>query len=303
MPPLVTAPQAAGLPTVPYLTVAEFKAAPTDVDTASLYPGGSQQQQDDALAAVIGQASSAMDAYVHYTLGATLDTDTSRSRVRKDGYVVVTTRGIPVLEVDSFSIGLLPSQMTAVTSTAAADAYIEDNTIWMPAIASPTSPPRMSAYGIGDRVFCQYTYVNGYANTLLNATAAAGATSLSLRSPLGIYPLTTLVIYDSGLSETVQVASSYVASTGAGPVTVPLVSATVNQHLTVGISVSALPPNVKKAAVLWTTALIKTRGAAGVVLDSIDGHPDKMATEEGGGLEDIALAESMLSRYILPTYF
>lgn len=302
MPPLYVAPQAAGLPTTPYLTVAEFKAAPTDVDTTSLVQGGSQQQQDDALAVVISQASAAMDKFVHYTLGATVDTETrARVRVTRDGYVRVPVKGIPVQEVDSFQVGLVPSQMQTIL--AGTDMWIDDNVIHVPVMAATSLPPRVALFGPGDRVFCQWTYVNGYANTLLAAVAAAAATSLSLRSPLGIYAGTSLTIYDSGLSEVVQVASGYVSNTGPGPVTVPLVSPTLNQHLTVGISVSALPPTVKKAAILWTTALIKTRGAAGIVLDRVGGRADKVSGEEGGALEDIALAETMLTPFILPTYF
>ena len=71
----------------------------------------------------------------------------------------------------------------------------------------------------------------------------------------------------------------------------------------VGVSVSALPPNVKKAAILVTTAFIKVRGAAGLVLDTIDAHAVKEATDEGGAVADMAFAESLLARYILPTYF
>jgi hypothetical protein len=300
--PLYTAPQAAGLPTTSYLTVAEYKAAPTDIDVTSLVPGGSQQQQDDSLAEVIAQASSAMDAYVHYTLGATLDTETrARVRVTRDGYVRVPTRGIPILEIDSFQVGLTPSQMQSIVS--GADAWVEDNVIYMPVMAATSLPPRVALFGPGDRVFCQWTYVNGYANTLLTATASPGDTSLHLQSPLGIYPGTSFVIYDSGRSETVQVASGYASSTGAGPVVVPLATALLNQHLTVGISVSALPPNVKKAAVLVTTALIKVRGATGIVLDSIDGKATKEAGLEGGALGDIEMAQSLLKKYILPSYF
>lgn len=303
MPSLYVAPQAAGLPTVPYLTVAEYKSAPTDVDVTSLVPLGTQQQQDDSLAEVILQASSAMDAHVHYTLGATLDTETARVRVRPDGYARVPVRGIPVQEIVSFQVGLVPSQLVALPATSGGNIWIEDNVIMVPVIAATSSPPPPTIFQPGDRLFCQWTYVNGYANTLLSQSANIGDTSLHLQSPLGIYPGTTLVIYDSGRSETVQVASSYVSSNGAGPVTVPLTSGLLFPHLTVGISVSNLPANAKKAAVLVTTAFIKTRGATGIVLSSIDGPADKEAALEGGAIEDISFAESLLSKFILPTFF
>jgi hypothetical protein len=299
--PLLLAPQAAGLPTASYLTVAEFKDAPTDVDLASLVSGGDQQQQDNQLATLIAQASAWMDGYVHYPLAATLDTETRRNvRITRDGYVRVPVRGVPILEVDSFSVGIVPSQMAAITS--APDGWVEDNVIWMPVIVT-TIPPRTSIFGPGDRLFCTWSYVNGYANTLMASTAAPGASSISVASALGIYAGTNLTIYDSGRTETVVVASGYVSTTGPGPTVIPLAGALQFAHQTVGISVSALPPNVKKAAVLATTAFIKTRGSAGLVMDTIaSGHP-KEATGEQGGIEDLAMAEQLLQRYVLPTYF
>jgi hypothetical protein len=300
--PLIVAPQAAGLATVPYLTTAEYRAAPTDVDLTSLVPGGSQQQQDDMLATLIGQASSWMDGYVHYTLGATLDIETARARVTRDGYVRVPTRGVPVQEIDSFFIGATPSRVQAVSAAAAADAWFQDNVIWMPVIVAGSSPPFVSQFGPGDRVFCRWSYVNGYVCTLLSATAHAGDTSLQLQSPLGVYAGTNLTIYDSGRTETIVVASTYTSSTGPGPATVPLVGALASDHLTVGISVSNLPARAKKAAVLATSAFIKTRGSAGLVLESIDAHAVKEATDEGGAIADLALAEMQLQPLVLPYY-
>lgn len=298
---LIVAPQAAGLPTVPYLTVAEFRAQPTDIDLTSLVPRGSQQQQDDTLAEIIAQASSAMDAHVHYTLGATIDTET-RARVRVDqrGYVRVPTKAIPILEVLSFSVGLIPSQMQAITS--GADAWIDENVIHMPVAVATSLPPRAALIGSGDRVFCKWTYVNGYPNTLLGATANAGDSSIEVRSPLGIYPGASMTIYDSGRSETVQAASSYVSSTTPGLASVALAAPLQNAHETVDISVSALPPNVKKAAVLATTAFIKVRGQSGLVLDSIEPSGEKVV-QESGAAADLEMARKLLKRYVLPTYF
>lgn len=299
--PLIVAPQAAGLAAVPYLTTAEYRAAPTDVDLTSLVPNGSQTQQDDMLATLIGRASAWMDGYVHYQLGATIDTEARRVRVHNDGYVRVPTRGVPILEVDSFSIGLIPSQLTPLTS--APDGWVEDNVICMPVVfgAATIAPRQLTAYSFGSRVYVQYTYVNGYPNTLLTATAAQGAMAISLRSALGVYAGTSLVIYDSGLTETVVVAPTYVSTTGPGPTSVPIVSGLLNPHLA-GVSVSALPANVKQAAILATTAFIKVRGTGGLVLDEIRSGTPKESSGEQGGLEDLALAEMLLQRYVLPFY-
>lgn len=300
MPSLIVAPQAPGLPTTPYLTVAEFKAAPTDVDLSALVPGGTQQQQDDALTALIAQASSWMDGFVHYTLGATIDTETRPGvRVRADGYVRVPTRAVPILEVVSFSVGIIPSQSMSIVS--AADAWIDDNVIHMPVAVSTALPARMAIAGPGDKVFCEWTYVNGYPNTALAATANALDTSIKVASALGIYPGTTLTIYDSGESERVQVAATYTSTTAPGVTTIPLVSGLQFAHKAVGLSVSALPPNVKLAAVRATAATIQLRGSGGLVLDAVAGTP-RVATDSPAG-QDLTLAKALLTRYVLPTYF
>lgn len=298
---LIVAPQAAGLPTTPYLTVAEYKEQPTDVDLTSLVPHGSQGQQDDTLAQIIAQASAAMDAHVHYALGATIDTETKPGvRVQQTGFVRVPTKAVPILEVISFEVGLIPSQMSAITN--GADAWIDENVIHMPIALSTALPARTALIGAGDRVFCRWVYVNGYPNTSLAVTAMAGASSIQVPSALGIYPGTYLTIYDSGRSETVAASSSYVSTTQPGTTTIALAGPLVNDHLTVGISVSALPPNVKKAAVLATTAFIKVRGQSGLVLDSIEPTGEKVVHETGAA-GDLAAARDLLRRYVLPTYF
>jgi hypothetical protein len=292
---LYIAPTAAGLPRTPYLTVAEYKADPDAVDYSSLVPGGSPQQQDDALAQRIWMASGRMDRFVHYVLGATQDTEMTRARVRRDGTVLVPTRGMPILEIDSFLVGGVPSALAAVTTAAAADAWVSRCTIRMPVIVANY----VAAFGVGDRVYCQWTYVNGYPNTLLAVDAAAGATSIIVQSSLGIYPGKQLTIYDLGITESITVASSYVGGFGSST-TIPLVSGLVTGH-SAGVAVSALPSDVKKAAVLMTTAMIKTRGSGAMVMESLDDErPGR--SETGSALEEIALAESMLVSFVNP-YF
>jgi len=111
------------------------------------------------------------------------------------------------------------------------------------------------------------TYVNGYVNTLLSGPAAVAATSFTVASALGVYPGLTMTIYDvtAAGTERVVVAPTYVP----GATTVPVVTPLRFRHAT-GISVSNVPPRVKQAAVLLTSALIQTRGNDAIVLDSLD---------------------------------
>ena len=65
--------------------------------------------------------------------------------------------------------------------------------------------------GIGTcEYFCQWTYTNGYVNTYLGASVAAGATSIEPLDLTGILPGTMLTLYDLPYDESIQVASTYV---------------------------------------------------------------------------------------------
>lgn len=305
MAPIYTAPNAAGLPYTPYLTVAEYQNDPDAIDTSDLVPGGTPQQNADALYQKIIQASSWMDTFCHYVLGATIDTETCRARIRSDGYLKVPTRGVPIREIEYFNLGLFPSGMASLSNSVIGDIWTEENIIWIPAYLSENSGGRtgVSFFGPGDKVFCQFQYVNGYANTLLSGNVSAGGTSIPVKSSLGIYPGMQLTIYDIGFTETILVDSSYVGGVGAST-TIPLqVGTTLQFNHSSGVSVSDLPATAKKAAILATSAHIKTRGGGAMIMESVtEENPGKEESGEAGGVEDLALAASLLQKFRINYY-
>jgi hypothetical protein len=298
--PLVLAPQRAGLPRAPYLTADEYLAVPTGIDIENLIEGANEDAQLDALALAIEDGSSVMDNYVHYVLGATVDTENARVRVNREGRVRVVCRAIPILEVRSFSYGLTPSLMTAVDQTSAQDAWIEDNILEMPVFGSSTTvQPRLApGIGFGDRLYCLWTYVNGYANALLATAVTGGATVFTPRDTTGIYGGMQLTVYDVGAKEAITVDPSYVP--GATPI--PLLAGTTfaNSHAG-GVAVSAMPAAVKRAAVHATTAMLKgAPGSSALVAESAEGEPKATGRDADGWLEDIAKMEYELRRFVLP---
>jgi hypothetical protein len=300
--PLVLAPQRVGVPRAPYLTVDEYLAVPTGVDTENLLEGREEAAQRDALALAIEDGSSAMDNHVHYVLAATVDTENGRYRVNRECKVRVVCRAKPILEVRSFSFGPTPSTMTAITADAAVDAWIDDTIIEMPVYGpSGVALPRLSpTWGIGDKVYCAWTYVNGWPNTLLAAPAAAADTSVVVTDPTGISGGTQLTAYDVGAKERVTVDPSYVP----GSSTVPLLAGTslAFPHKT-GVSLSALPAAVKRAAVFATTAMLKgAPGSSAIVAASVEGEPHTTGSDTDGYVEDIARMEHLLSPFALPFY-
>ncbi len=69
-------------------------------------------------------------------------------------------------------------------------------------------------------------------------------------------------------------------------------------HATLGISVSALPPAVKEAAILLTSAFVKSRGREAVVMSAIrQAQPNQTTKDFGGATGDAMLATSILQQF------
>lgn len=281
----------------PYITPAEYTNAPTAVDVTQLIPGGSAAANAVELANVIGRASSYADRICHQVLAATTDTDpTRRWRVNADRRIVVPLRYKPVLEIDAISVGDTPSLLGPLGPADLADVTIlGDSLVEIPyqsiGLATVGQPlPAPASTVTPGRPLVQVTYVNGWANTTLSATAAAGTAQLTVASALGVYAGTVLSVYDDATgSESVTVSS--VSGT-----TLTLAAPTLYAHAA-GVSVSALPPVVKQAVILLTSALIKTRGAVATVMAAIAASPNRTAKSEPDGVRDALEAVWMLSDF------
>lgn len=302
MPPLFTNPQSLTiLNRIPYLGLSEYMAAPTGVDVDTLYVGGSDQEQLDGLAALIADASALADQFCFGqwgTIGASSNTEDGTYRVDRNGFVRFVCKTKPVLEVDSVATGPYPNQ--TATMDAATAAYIRltaERVLFLPAWVSMASaaPSLIVPPATGDQAYVKVTYIAGFPiATLTGATGAviaAGSTSLTISNTLGMYAGTQLRVYDAtGYSETVTVQSvtdaTHIALTAPTlyPHTIPAPPDT--------ITVSALPPSVRRAVVLLTSSLIETRGDQSIILESMDtGHPKSATSEFPGssGLVDDAL--------------
>jgi hypothetical protein len=277
------------LGSTPYLTLTEFKNAPTSVDVDDLIGGGTQAVQDAELTNVIARASSMMDTYCNQVLTATLDTETMRVRPKRDGTLVLHPRYWPIRSVSAISTGKSPQYLYAVDTTTV---WIEPMEVIIPQAQSwPTGFNTSSMYGID--VFVQMSYVNGWANTTTSATVLSNAANLPLRNVTGIIPGDTLTIYDGINTENVTVATSWTPTTGAA--SVPLAANTTFAHATVGTSVSALPPAVKQAAIYYVTALLKARGSVALVMDSVS--PGRTIEDTMGIHADITMGQTLLQPF------
>lgn len=273
----------------PYITAAEFKASATGVDVTQLVPGGTSAENAAALVTKIARASSYADNLCHKVLAATLDTQSGCYRLRPDGTIRVPLDNTPIIAVVSVSLGYRAGQLTPLGDLSGIgfrkkSIAIPVTGLSLGGTAGPGVPARAG------QVFATVQYVNGWANTTLTAPAAAGDLSVTVAQPLGMFPGLPVQLYDGASTEPAVVSAAYVQ----GSATVPLAAPLGFAH-TAGVAVSALPPFVKEAVVLLTTALIKTRGAESVVMGAMEAEPEKAEKIEAGGLEEFDLAVDLLS--------
>lgn len=277
-----------------YLTVAEFKNAPTSLDINNLVSGGNQQAQDAELANIILRASSYMNEYLNQDLVAKKMIETQRVRVNNQGFISLHPNNNPVIALESFQYGPTPNNLQTLTDPS--QCWFEAQQVIVPlsqmsATYSSAGPLSFGSYGARQQIFAKYTYVAGYVNTGI-VTAVAAATSLTVSSGTGIIAGQTLRIYDGALSETVTVASTYTY----GSSTVPLTSALVSSHVA-GVAIGNLPTAIKQAAILLTTAFIRIRGDKSNTMNITTSAQTSNASTNNRFSSDIQLALDMVSLY------
>lgn len=207
---------------VPYLSIAEFAAAPTGLDLSNLVEGGSTAAQNQALAELIARASAIADNFcfgASGTLCASLNTEADQIRADKDGFYRIHPRYWPILAVESFSVGPTPGDLESIVLSSD-NCWIEESefVVTQGVLSSVTSvgPLQFGRGGIpGYREFAEWSYVNGWPNLFLAAPIVADAMSFtSTVVPQGVFPGTQLNFWDpasNGSDEVVTVTNSYVA--------------------------------------------------------------------------------------------
>jgi hypothetical protein len=279
----------------PYLTLDEYKQAPTALDYGNLVQGGNQAAQDAELTNAITRASSYIDQYCNQVLAATVDTEQQRTRLRPDGTVRLHPKYFPVVSLNSFSYGYYPGQLNALTDFSTT--WIEEQEIIVPlnngALTTSSAGPLAIGFTPGTRAetFVNYSYVNGYPVAVLASNVSSGATSITLDSGVGVIAGQVLKIYDGAYTEDVVVANNYTY----GSATVPLVSGLLYAHQA-GDAVSSLPAAVKQAAILITSAYLKIRGDASLVLDVTNRPGSQIDGSQKVGT-DIAHAQEILKPF------
>lgn len=264
----------------PYLTPTEYNNAPTSMDVNNLIPGGSAQANATALQETINRASSWIDQFTcgsWGTLCATVETENARVWGSYRNTIIVHPKYWPVVEVRSFTYSALPGGLAAtsgasVTPSSGITVYPQEFEVSTSAATTFNTTGTTgfggwgASYGIRCRAEydCLYTYVAGWPNTTLAASVAAGASSVQPSVVTGIYPGSLMTIYDLPNDEPCVVASTYVPGSAVVPLSAPL----QNSHSTTA-TITNMPPAIKQAAILATTAFIKQRGSGALIAADI----------------------------------
>ena len=278
-----------------YLSVAEYKNAPTSIDYDNLVVGGNSAAQDAELARVILRASSYMNEYLNQSLLADTYVETQRTRITPQGFLSIHPNQTPIISLEAFAYGPYPGGLTAIPNPDYTWFEPQQMIIPLSQIATNWSSQGPLGFGGGlgatSQVYCQYTYVAGFVNTT-TVTAVAGESSLTVLDGTGIVAGQRMRIYDGAKFEQVTVASTYTY----GSNTVPLVAPLVFSH-DPGAVIGNLPNAIKQACILITTAFIKIRGDNSMTMNITTQPTYNQISGSNRYGSEIQLALDMVDKY------
>jgi hypothetical protein len=288
--------------TLPFVTVNAFKAHPTFLDLLNLRSGdNSLADQTEQLNEILLEASNWVDNFCEQPLEAHVAVDNERIRVDRYGRIIHKPFNVPVVSVTSISVGTYPNALSALNT---ATIWIEDAREIVAyaqplALTSNVGPLQFGTLSQGVEQYTQWTYVSGYTNTLLASTVTSGVSSLPVSDATGIAAGQVLRIMQPGSREAVTVAPGYTATTG--PTSVPLVSPTQFAHdITAGaIGVSALPPDVHLAVIMYAVAVLLRRSdtPANTAFPGSLSKPSVSGGKSSNGENLVSEAEAILTPY------
>ena len=297
----------------PYISPAEYMQTPTAVAVKNLVPGGTQDEQMAALAAVISRASDRVDTICFHradgTLAAGPSTESGWIRPKDNGSLQLICNYKPILEVDGMAIGSGPGELENIGQTAAETITIAGQIVQLPGLDLGGRPSNFlgGRPTNNGRVYVVWRYVNGFPHTSLAENAKEGEEVLTVgpttpdgEDVYGVYPGTQLTIHDGAYTEVVVVTSVEGLKLNlAAPLQfdheVPAVPDTTR--------VSAVPWIVEQATISLTSNLIKMRGTRAMVIPSSSGKsaaPPKQADGQAGAKTDYDEAVAMLKPFTVP---
>ena len=272
-----------------YLSLAEYKNAPTAIDYDNLVVGGTQAQQDAELMTVIGRASSWINTHLNQSLIARTMTEQQRTRMTPQGNLIIRPEINPVIAFNSLSYGPTPTNLTTVTDLSSL--WFESDKVIYPIAQMSLSYSSQGPLSFGfppsarSQIYVNYSYVCGYVDTVGSGTA--GTSTVTVTDATGIVAGQTLNFYDGQYSERLKVASNYTYGSTTVPVTTPLA------YTHTSATFSGMPAAVKEAAILVVTDFLKVRGDNSLTMAVTTRATSGPSVQDVIG-SDLALAKELL---------
>ena len=278
---MVTAAPQDEIPVIPFVTTAAFKAHPTFLDLGNLRSGDSLLVDQDAeLFNILLMASEMVENFCNKPIGAHIQTDYKRLWPDRRGRLYLYPDHSPVRALLSYAYAATLGSFTTVTAPLC---QIEDGRQVIVEIAgavgSWTGSLQFGAPAASQELYTQSTYVAGWANATIVGAPVAGATTITVSNPTGIFAGDTLRIWEPGKEESVVVASSW-AGQNTSPFTtaaIPLVSGLTNAH-TNGAGITGFGADLHLATIYFAVDGLQRWGTAssnwpGAKVKSATGKP------------------------------
>lgn len=282
-----------------YVTISEFKSAPTGIDVSNLDQTnvGNTLAQDIALQDILKRASAWVDNICKMTLQATLSTETKECSAARDGRLVVHPNNIPIINLQSVGFKTAPNLGFTEQDLSSVQVYNNYFAIYylQTGFFAPSLAVQYPEFGyynpfqkqqLSDMpIIVQYSYLNGYANAVLMDIATGGTNTITVDNPTGFVQGAQFTLYDMYEEQcTVQSVDGNVIT-----LTTPL-----GFNHQQGISASSLPADIKQATILLASILIKDRGAVALTMNgtSVNGINSNFVK-----YDDITVAQNLLKPY------
>jgi hypothetical protein len=271
--PIVAPDAFAGYRSADYLSISQYRFAPTSVGTAGLVPGNADPATSSAasLAQVISRVSSMIDDYVFHrsdgSFAASLTVEQMSALVKPDGSLTFLVNYKPLRELVGLSIGPTVSSLSPVDQNTANTIQIRQKSFTLSSFCTGAPVawfgpwPSINGYVIG-----LYSYVAGWPHLQLTADATEGTKTLTVAPVVpedsalyAVFPGTPLTIKDGVSTETVVVSSV------SGSTITTVANLLYDHDIPTPPSpdflpVTALPSAVEQAAIALTNVLVKTQG-------------------------------------------
>lgn len=290
-----------------YVSVAEFKQAPTQVDTSTLdiTNVGNQSAQDVALLNVLRRASAWVDRIVQMpTLQATTNTEVKEINVRRDGRITIWPDMGPIVALTSVGYRMAPNVPFTNIPLEYVQPFKNRFTVWN--INSNTLSPTLILQSQGISYYSpydmarlrempiqmQYTYVNGYFNSVLKGAVTAGATEVTFANALGLQAGSSFTLYDGADTEE-SITVDHIDANNANLVylTSPLVFDHADKTPASDVKFDA----VKQATILLASNLVKQRGSSAVIMGETNLQG---ATTKFNDNRDVEIAKELLAPFV-----